>query len=255
MKNKLEIVLFIISFFMIDATVSYVKKDSLEENNNIDTEIKAVYISYLEYLNGNNSQVKIDKMIDNINEDHFNTILLHVSPFSDSVYHSKIFPFSHTLTGFEGKYPGFDFLEYFIKKSHQKNIKVYAWINPYRISFDNYVNISKDNPAYNLLNTSSVYVDNKGIYYNPASEIVKNLIIKQVEEIIDNYNVDGIHFDDSFYIQGLLQLFLYPQGVEYVFCSIRHPERNILVHQEPKKASAYKMLLQFQFLHHKPYGT
>ena len=201
MKNKLEIVLFIISFFMIDATVSYVKKDSLEENNNIDTEIKAVYISYLEYLNGNNSQVKIDKMIDNINEDHFNTILLHVSPFSDSVYHSKIFPFSHTLTGFEGKYPGFDFLEYFIKKSHQKNIKVYAWINPYRISFDNSINISKDNPAYNLLNTSSVYVDNKGIYYNPASEIVKNLIIKQVEEIIDNYNVDGIHFDDYFYIQ------------------------------------------------------
>ena len=209
MKNRLGIVLFIISFFMVDATVSYVKKEDIKEKKVKEiNEIRAVYLSYLEYQNNFSNSVKInqatiDKMIENLYNDHFNTIILHVSPFSDTIYKSKIFPYSYTLTGEEGKNPGFDYLDYFIKKSHLKNIKVYAWINPYRISFsENKELLSKDNPAYKLIDTSSVHTDKRGIYYNPASEIVKDLIIKQVKEIIDNYNVDGIHFDDYFYIQN-----------------------------------------------------
>ena len=194
-------------FFLIDATVSYAKKNNYSLNKE-DNSIRAIYISYLEYYNNffggskTINQVKIDKMIDNVKERNYNTIILHVSPFSDSIYHSKIFPYSKTLTGKEGTYPGFDYLDYFLTKSHLKGIKVFAWINPYRISFDNNINeISKDNPAYKLINTSSILINNKGIYYNPASEIVKKLIVKQVEEIINNYNVDGIHFDDYFYMQ------------------------------------------------------
>ena len=194
---------------MIDATISYAKKKDYQSIVYVDNEIRGIYISYLEYLNnflGNGkdiNQVKIDKMIDFIKEKNFNTIFLHVSPFSDAIYNSKIFPYSYTLAGVEGKNPGFDYLEYFIKKAHQKNIKIHAWINPYRISFENNVNsLSKDNPAYKLKETSSIYIDKNGIYYNPASNLVKDLIVKQVEEIINNYNVDGIHFDDYFYIQN-----------------------------------------------------
>lgn len=212
MKNKFGIILFILSFFTIDATVNYVKKkDVLEENITVKEELKemkAVYISYLEYFDnfyGGSviiNQSKIDKMLDNLKEDGFNTILLHVSPFSDSIYESKIFPYSYTLTGMEGKNPGFDYLEYFIKHAHAKNMYIHAWINPYRVSFDKNVDkLSKDNPAYKLLNTSSVGISDNGIYYNPASEIVKNLILRQIEEIMDKYDVDGIHFDDYFYMQ------------------------------------------------------
>ena len=193
---------------MVDATVGYIKKESIIVDNVLDEEIRAVYISYLEYLNyfynGSKTinQNKINKIIDNIHDSGLNTIILHVSPFSDSIYESKIFPYSYTLTGIEGKNPGFDYLDYFIKTAHQKKIKIYAWINPYRISFeDNIQNISIHNPAYKLYNTSSIYIDHNGIYYNPASEMVKKLIISQVEEIINKYDVDGIHFDDYFYIQ------------------------------------------------------
>ena len=42
-----------------------------------------------------------------------------------------------------------------------------------------------------------------GIYYNPASSKVESLILKGVEEIIKNYDVDGIHFDDYFYPKSL----------------------------------------------------
>ena len=206
MKNKYIIGLLIIVFLLTDAFVvsSKKKREKIEEIE----EYRAIYISYLEYFNhfygGSKTinQNKINKMIDKILELNFNVIILHVSPFSDSIYKSSILPYSYTLTGKEGKYPGFDYLEYFIKIAHQKNILLYAWINPYRVSFDNDLNkLSKDNPAYKLFNTTSVKIDNKGIYLNPASEVVKNLIISEVEEIIDNYNVDGIHFDDYFYLQ------------------------------------------------------
>ena len=120
MKKKLIIVFFIIIFFLVDAMIVS-PSDEIKEQ-----EIRFVYISYLEYLNnfkGNSVTInksKIDKMIDEINFYRFNTIILHVSPFSDAIYNSKIFPYSYTLTGVEGKNPGFDYLEYFIKKAHQK---------------------------------------------------------------------------------------------------------------------------------------
>ena len=208
MKKILLITILILFFLLFDATIGYAKKGGKNSIDLVDRTVRAIYISYLEYYNnfygGSKSinQVKIDKMVDKIYEEKFNTIILHVSPFSDSIYSSNLFPYSHTLTGKEGKNPGFDYLDYFITASHRKNIKLYAWINPYRITFDsNFNNISTSNPAYKLMNTSSVYVDSKGIYYNPASSIVKKLIIDQVKEIINNYNVDGIHFDDYFYIQ------------------------------------------------------
>ena len=205
MKRKIMVSIIIISFLLTDAFIVDKKN-----NNEFEEEIKEyrmIYISYLEYFDyfygGSKSinQNKIDKMIDNIKELNFNVIILHVSPFSDSIYHSNILPYSYTLTGTEGKYPGFDYLEYFIKKAHQKDLLLYAWINPFRVSFSSDINkLSKDNPAYKLLNTSNVGINEDGIYLNPSSEIVKELIINEVLEIINNYDVDGIHFDDYFYV-------------------------------------------------------
>lgn len=201
MKNFLLIIIFSILFLFIDSF--YLDTKSLNE----DTEMRFIYISYLEYLNnfkGNSTSInknKIDKMIDNISINKFNTIFLQVSPFSDAIYHSNIFPYSYTLTGKEGKNPGFDYLEYFIKKAHHKKINIHAWINPYRVSMDNnFSNISETNPVNKFINTENVGISEKGIYYDPSSELVKKLIENQVLELIRNYDLDGIHFDDYFYV-------------------------------------------------------
>ena len=181
--------------------------------NSPDLEIRGVYISYLEYLTyfKDNSlainKAYINKMLDNLKSININTIFLHVSPFSDSIYNSKIFPYSYTLSGVEGKNPGMDYLEYFLKESKKRKIKVHAWINPYRISLTNDIKLlSKDNPAYTLLNTNSVKITNNGIYYNPASIDVTSLILKQVYELISNYDIAGIHFDDYFYPDNTIDL-------------------------------------------------
>ncbi len=172
-----------------------------------EQEIRGIYISYLEYLTyfqGNSLNINkayINKMLDNVKSLKFNTIFLQVSPFSDSIYNSKIFPYSYTLSGVEGKNPGMDYLDYFLREGHKRNLKIHAWINPYRISSTNDITkLSKDNPAYSLLNTNDVKISNLGIYYNPASPKAIDLILKQVYELISNYDLDGIHFDDYFYV-------------------------------------------------------
>lgn len=190
-------------FLTVDATIAS-RNISQEERTE---EIRFIYISYIEYLsNFSNTtsslnKVKIDKMLDNIAYYKFNNIFLHTNPFSDAIYPSKYFPYSHTLTNIEGKNPGFDYLEYFISKAHARNIKVHAWINPYRVSSNNNLNsLSENNPAISLQKSGDIGISDKGVYYNPTSESVKNLIISAVEELINNYDIDGIHFDDYFYV-------------------------------------------------------
>lgn len=202
MKKLFVFFLIFISFLFCNALVI-----SNKDRVIVEDEIRGIYISYLEYLTyfqGNSLTINkayINKMLDNISSLNFNIIFLHVSPFSDSIYKSNIFPYSYTLTGVEGKNPGMDYLDYFIKEANKRNIKIHAWINPYRISQSpDTTKLSQDNPAYSLLNTNHVSVSNKGIYYNPASPKVIDLIVKQVYELITNYDISGIHFDDYFYI-------------------------------------------------------
>ena len=196
----LIIFLLFIIYLLVPSATTNTKKEEREEK-------RAVFISYIElgnYLRGKDEETikkTIDDMLDNVKNFDFNMVILQVRSFSDAIYPSSIFPSSRSVVNNEGDELPFDILKYFIKKAHQKDLELHAWINPYRISNDTDTSIiSKENPAYKLLNTSSVKViDNVGIYYNPASSEVESLILEGVEEIIKNYDVDGIHFDDYFY--------------------------------------------------------
>ena len=203
MRKKLFLLLIIFLLFLV---YIFIPSKSEEEKSEV-TERKAVFISYIElgnYIRGkdvSDAKKTIDDMIKNVNNFGFNMIILQVRSFSDAIYPSTIFPSSRSVVNMEGDNLSFDVLDYFIKIAHKNNIELHAWINPYRISNDTDINvISKDNPAYKLLNTDSIKViDNVGIYYNPASSEVLDLILDGIEEIINNYDVDGIHFDDYFY--------------------------------------------------------
>ena len=203
MRKELFLLLIIFLLFLV---YIFIPSKTEEEKSEV-TERKAVFISYIElgnYIRGkdvSDAKKTIDDMIKNVNNFGFNMIILQVRSFSDAIYPSTIFPSSRSVVNMEGDTLSFDVLDYFIKIAHKNNIELHAWINPYRISNDTDINIiSKDNPAYKLLNTDSIKViDNVGIYYNPASSEVLDLILDGIEEIIKNYDVDGIHFDDYFY--------------------------------------------------------
>lgn len=147
-----------------------------------------------------------DSLIKQAKDMGFNTIFLQVRPTSDALYKSRIFPWSKWLTGKENLAPsdGFDPLEYFVRRAHEESMELHAWLNPYRITKrkngeKNYTvsMLSENHPA--RLNPHLVVQDQGNLYYDPALPEARKLIIDGIKEIIENYRVDGIHFDDYFY--------------------------------------------------------
>lgn len=202
MKTKI-LVLFV---FLLVAYLFFIPVKDYERKASKKEEKRAVFISYMElqkYLKGKDiktAKANINKMISALKSNKFNMIILQVRSFSDAIYESQYFPWSMVISESEGEAYHFDVLAYFIEMSHKNNLELHAWINPYRIRTSSDVStITVKNPAYNLLETNDVDISDNGIYYNPASSNVQKLILDGIEEILENYQVDGIHFDDYFY--------------------------------------------------------
>lgn len=184
--------------FIIGVLISNIESEELPKE-----EIKGVFLSYIEinkYIKNDNYEISknnIKKIISNIKSMNLNTIILQVRSSSDSIYNSKIYPKSLYLVNNE--YDNYyDVLAYFIEEAHKYDIKIIAWINPYRVrTTENINNITDKNPAYKYLNTDTIYINN-GVFYNPSKKEVTNLIIKGVEEVLE-YDIDGLLFDDYFY--------------------------------------------------------
>ena len=173
-----------------------------EEKEVQKEEVRGVFISYIElskYVKTdiNTSKNNIKKMVKNTKDFNLNTIILQVRTSSDSIYKSNIYPTSMYVVENEGD-KFYDVLDFFLKEAHKNDIKLFAWINPYRVrTTEDITTISKSNPAYKYLNTDYIYINN-GVYYNPSKSEVTDLIVEGVEEVLD-YPVDGVLFDDYFY--------------------------------------------------------
>lgn len=182
----------------------------------IELELKGVWISYLEFANyGRNGftdesfKNTIDTMFDNVVSLDMNAVIVQVRPFGDAMYESEYFPWSRYISGTQGKDPGltFDPLEYMVEAAHDRGLAFHAWLNPYRVTTatTNYKTLSEDNPARvwheddDDQNDRNVLSFGGNLYYNPASLEVQELIINGIKEIVEGYDVDGIHFDDYFY--------------------------------------------------------
>ena len=152
-------------------------------------------------------KAELDDIVKVSKEAGLNTIFFQVRPTSDALYDSGIFPTSHWLTGTQGERfaGGFDPLAYIIEKAHANNIELHAWVNPYRITQGSAASpqhdlnaLARNNPARRNPDWVIKYDDGR-MYYNPGLPAVRDLILQGVLEIINKYDVDGIHFDDYFY--------------------------------------------------------
>ena len=143
-----------------------------------------------------------DAKLESARESGANAVFVHVRPFADSLYPSEYEPWSHILTGTQGEDPGYDPMQYMIDRAHESGMEFHAWINPLRISTAStpdtlaetgfYMQNRETNPFY--------FIEyDGGVYYNPASAVVRERIADSAAEIAALYDVDGIHFDDYFY--------------------------------------------------------
>lgn len=170
-----------------------------------DEEMRGVWVTYLE-LNMANESDKSEKAFRNKFENisqtakelGFNTLIVQVRPFCDTLYKSKYFPESHILSGTQGESAGYDALKIMCEICRKQDLKIHAWINPYRVKLNETpAELSESNPYYNK--TPICIETDSGIILDPSSAEARELIVNGIAEIIENYDVDGIQFDDYFY--------------------------------------------------------
>lgn len=148
---------------------------------------------------------KTEGLISQCRKHGLNTIIVQVRPFGDAIYPSRLFPWSHILTGEQGKAPGFDPLKCILRIAHENKISVHAWINPLRIQKGGIPNrLSSDNPYIIKKNKTDTdggfaFSVDGGTYYDPSDPLARRLIIDGVRELAVNYPIDGLQIDDYFY--------------------------------------------------------
>ena len=170
------------------------------------TDLRAVWISTVysaDYPSvTNNEAAQKAEFIEKLEQAQalgMNTVVVQVRPKGDAFYESDLNPWSAVLTGVQGVDPGYDPMGFMIEETHKRGMEFHAWMNPYRIttSGTDLAALSADNMARQHPDWILTY--NNAMYYNPANEDVKDYICDTVEEIVENYDVDAIHFDDYFY--------------------------------------------------------
>lgn len=185
----------------IAALSSKATADTLES----DEEMRGVWVSYMELSMENESsktqkafEDKFNEIAQKCRDSGFNTLIVQVRPFCDALYKSSYFPWSHILTGTQGENPQYDALQIMCDICKENNLKIHAWINPYRISSNETPKKPSDNNPYIKNSEIGIKTDN-GIFLDPSNETAQQLICDGIKEIAENYDVDGIQFDDYFY--------------------------------------------------------
>ncbi len=173
------------------------------QSTKTDSYITGVWVSFseLDQMLAGNFKDEFDTVIKNCKLRGISDMFVHIRPYCDAIYNSSLFPLRESAKGYD-----FDILAYMIELCHKNGIRLHAWINPYRVrTADSEIGaVDGDSPAAKWLadedaeNDINVLLEN-GIYLNPASSEVRALITDGVREVIDNYDIDGIHFDDYFY--------------------------------------------------------
>lgn len=145
------------------------------------------------------------KYLDVLQKNNFNAVYFQVRTMSDAFYKSSYEPWSSYLTGTRGKDPGWDPLAFVVEECHKRGMECHAWANPYRFSTGSNWSTAQDQ-ALKSAGMLLAYTKSDGkttTILNPGLESVRKRIVDVCKEIISNYDVDGLVFDDYFYPEGI----------------------------------------------------
>ncbi|WP_294408982.1 family 10 glycosylhydrolase [uncultured Ruminococcus sp.] len=195
------------SVIPVSNTVSGYSAESSSDRLNYSSQ-QGIWLSYIDLapmLTGDEYffRAEFEKACGNISDTGFNTIYLHVRPFGDALYESKLYPASEYLTAADGTLR-FDMLETACDIAHSYNLSVHAWINPLRCQTKESLSVvSSYYKTAQWLSMGNGYIkeveNSENLWLDPAYDEVRELIADGAAEIAENYDVDGIHYDDYFY--------------------------------------------------------
>ena len=140
------------------------------------------------------------KLLDYYKNLNFNAVIVQIRTAGDAFYPSNYAPWSKYLTGKQGKAPATQEnpLTWMIKEAHDRGLEFHAWLNPYRATMNLETNdLSPEHDFFKHRNWMLKY--GTKWYYDPGLPEVKNHLLAIIKEVVTNYDIDAIHFDDYFY--------------------------------------------------------
>ncbi len=149
-----------------------------------------------------NQKTQLISILDSHKSYGLNAVFFHVRPICDAVYKSSYEPWSSYLTGTQGTPPSdtnYDPLQFAIQQAHQRGMELHAWLNPYRAELSGGSQVSANHvinkhPDWIIKCNGSQYR-----FLDPGLPEVRQYVLRIVMDIVERYDVDGIHFDDYFY--------------------------------------------------------
>lgn len=146
-------------------------------------------------------KAEFTKLLDDLKGMGMNAVFVQVRAASDAFYPSKLVPWSKYLTGVQGQDPGYDPLAFMIEETHARGMEFHAWFNPFRVSVDSKIeSLSADNPA--VQHPDWVVRHQGKLMFDPGIPAAREHILQAIMEVVNNYDIDGVHLDDYFYPYG-----------------------------------------------------
>lgn len=141
------------------------------------------------------------QIFDSLKMANMNAACFQVRGFSDAMYRSKYEPWSKYLTGTRGGEPSYDPLALAVQEAHARGMELHVWLNPYRYasSTETYGNLPTD---YSQTHPEWLMTYGDATILNPGLTEVRERIAAVVADILQKYDVDGVLFDDYFYLSG-----------------------------------------------------
>ena len=136
-------------------------------------------------------------ILDRLASMKMNAIIFQVRPNADAVYQSNYEPWSHWISGSQGRSPGYDPLAYCIQQAHARGIEVHAWFNPFRAL----PNKELTTASNHVVRTRPSVIRNfkSSLWMDPSSSFTQKRALSVILDVVKRYDVDGVHIDDYFY--------------------------------------------------------
>lgn len=154
---------------------------------------------------GSTSQIDKQKaamtrLLDSLQVNNMNAINFQVRSRCDAMYKSSYEPWSSDLVSTRGMDPGWDPLEWVVEECHKRGMECHAWVNPYR--YESQIGQWTLDTDYRKTHPEWLLDVGEASILNPGLQEVTDQIVRVIREIVHNYDIDGVLFDDYFYLQG-----------------------------------------------------
>lgn len=149
-------------------------------------------------FNPDKQKSALEEIFDNIKSKNLNTIYFQVRSNGTVLFKSSYDPFSYYINGKSGDIP-YDPLKFAVEEAHKRGLEIHAWINVVQVFAGNELNILNDVNHIVQRKPGWVIEDyrdgSKSYWLDPGLPEVREYISDMIKEMVENYDVDGVHLD------------------------------------------------------------